>query len=81
VTARALALLVSAVVLTAVTILLSTIVLYALFTMLRDSMQYGRLIGGGMEDGFPLVLAVVVFFLGKWTYETWMAWSRLRRKR
>jgi hypothetical protein len=72
---------VSAVVLTAGTIFLSVIVLYALLTMFRDSMQYGRLIRGGMEDGFPFVLAVAAFFLAKWTYEVWVAWSRLRRRR
>jgi hypothetical protein len=81
VTVRALALLASAMVLTAITILLGTIVLVSLFGMFRESLRYGQIIGGGMADGFPFELAVVVFILAKWSREIWMAWSRLRLKR
>lgn len=55
-TVRALALLVSAMVLAAITILLGIFVLVSLVGMFLDSLLYGRLLGGGMDDGFPFVL-------------------------
>lgn len=78
-TARSLMLFVCALALTAVTVRLGAFVLIALVGMFLDSLRYGQIIGGGMVDGFPFLLAVAVFILAKWSYATWLAWNRLRR--
>ncbi len=66
--------------LSAVAALLSVTVVYALGGMFIDSLRYGRIIGGGMEDGFPILLALVAFLLVKWAVELWRAWHRLLHK-
>jgi hypothetical protein len=67
--------LVCALALTALTAGLGLIVLMAFAGVLLDSLQYGS-VGGGKEGGFPLLLAIVVFFLARWTREIWRAWGR-----